>query len=631
MGIISDDDSSLAITDQEVVRMRDRMASRGPDDATLLRINNVIFGHRRLAIRDQAGGKQPVVSPNGRYILTYNGEIYNDRQLKSELRPLGYQFHTRCDTEILIAAWEAWEVQCIEKLRGMFAFGIYDLYQKKLTLVRDRFGIKPLFYSKIQNDIVFASTIAAIKEHPDFRAAPNLNAIEHYLSTLRLTLGEQTLFEGISTVKPAELIAFQNGRQYNSTYWAPPRAESSLDIEFDEAVEQLESTLRESVSMRLISDVPVGMMLSGGVDSNSLAYIMKDAADSKIDARCGGGIDPDFNTDQTDFTFAKECAAENDLSYDEVTVDSESYLEDWQNLVTSYATPVSTPTDVIIHKLAKNLKQSVGVAIGGEGADEACCGYQVPHWSGADFDLRNSMNELSGQQAEIASMSLKLQYGNASSLSAGEMYLACNGLVPTNIQDRLLRQTAGRPNDRVVQTHYDAMFGELESMSTTEKTAHVLLKSNLESLLSRLDSATMLASLESRVPFADHLLVEQLFRLPLAYRIDVNPNEKFPLRSSLDLAKRGSLRPKRLIHSLASRLMPSRLANRPKASFPTPLPIWLNQKWSSWMESTLKSSQFAKTIFEPNSISQLAKLPSHLSMWKWPIMNLALWGDRNFG
>jgi len=631
LGIVADENTRPRLSERDVVRMRNRMAARGPDDATLLAIDNIVFAHRRLAIRDRDGGRQPIMSPDGRYVLVYNGEIYNDHQLRDELQGLGYRFSSQCDTEVLAAAWQAWRSESISKLRGMFAFAVYDLWERQLTLVRDRLGIKPLFYSEINNEIVFASTIAAIKEHPNFSAAPDYATLRHYLSTLRLTFGEQTVFAGISTVRPAEIITFQGGHRRNETYWVPPRADNSRDIEFDEAVDELETTLRESVSMRMVGDVPVGMMLSGGVDSNSLAYLAKDQTQTSFDARCGGGTDPAFQTDGSDFVFARECAKRNDLNFGEVALDSDDYLHGWRRLVTEYETPVSTPTDVIINRIASNLKDSVGIALGGEGADEACCGYQVPHWSGADFDLLKSMDSLQSHEAHVATSSLQQQYGAQTPATAGELYLACNGLIPTAAQRGLMRPSHWDDGaNRAVKNYYDQMFGMLTGMTTAEKTAHVLLQSNLESLLSRLDSATMLEGLEARVPYADHVVVEQLFRLPLSYRIDICPSEPSPWRSSLDLARRGSLRPKRLIHALADRLMPPNLARRPKASFPTPLPIWLQSTWKTWLDDKLLTSEFARTIFEPAALRQLTQVPAHLSMWKWPIMNIVLWGERCF-
>lgn len=613
--------------------MRDQMQARGPDDATLLRSDHFVFAHRRLAIRDFAGGRQPIISPNRRYVLIYNGEIYNDDSLRRDLRKRGHRFRTRCDSEVLVAAWQEWQEGCIEKLRGMFAFAIFDTRTHQLTLVRDRFGIKPLFYANIDRDFVFASSIPAILKHPKFSAKPNLATISHYLSTLRITLDDMTLFDGINTVRPAEKIQVARTNIDRSIYWKPPNADEQSQMTFDEAVDQLEKNLREAVSLRMVSDVPVGMMLSGGVDSNTLSSLIKDETKSPFHAVCGGGVDDHFPAHGGDFDFAEKCAAHNRLDFDTVELDSNAYFDGWQDLVGQYQTPISTPTDVIINRIAQSLKKSVGVAIGGEGADEACCGYQIPHWAGNDFDLLNSLDQIDENHSATAVTSLQSQYGDQRFRTAGEHYLACNGLIPREIQKTMFRPATWEHAfaNHAVENYYDHLFSSLGEMENVEKTAHVLLRTNLESLLSRLDSATMLASLESRVPYTDHLFVESLFRLPRAYRIDIDPNESSPWRSSLDLADRGSLRSKRLIHSFAEKILPAHLAKRPKSSFSTPVPTWLHSKWKDPVSSKIQRSEFIQNIFRPEALEQVEQLPPQLAMWNWPLANLAMWGDQVFG
>jgi asparagine synthase (glutamine-hydrolysing) len=446
-------------------------------------------------------------------------------------------------------------------------------------------------------------------------------------------LGSQTVFDRIQTLRPAEIISFRHGIQKSSIYWSPPASVASNEMTFEDATNQLETTLRDSVAMRMVSDVPVGMMLSGGVDSNILAYMITDVRQNSFHAQCGGGVDPAFPLEHSDFEFARECAKQNHLEFEEVAVDAEAYRTQWLDLVTDYQTPVSTPSDVIIHKIARSLRKSVGVAIGGEGADEACCGYQIPHWSGADFELFASLGSLDPSRARTALSSLQRQYGERPPRSPGELYLACNGLIPRRAQQALFQEStwAAADADGIVENHYEQLFRSLNGMPTVEKTAYVLLQTNLESLLSRLDSATMLASLEARVPYTDHVFVEQLFRLPHSYRIDVCSSETSPWRSSLDLAKRGSIRPKRLIHAAAERIMPPHLARRPKCSFSTPVPIWLQSNWTSWIANKLLTNEFARELFRPMAIRQLTELPAQLSMWNWPIVNLILWSESCFG
>ncbi len=631
LGVISSSNSSR-LDDAEILRMRDTMVARGPDQEGLFREENIALGHRRLAIRDLSNGKQPWISQDGRFALVYNGEIYNDEELAADLAKQGVHIRTQCDTEVLAEAWSAWGPQCVERLRGMFAFGIVDRKSGQAWLVRDRFGIKPIFYSQINGDFVFASSISAIRKHPKFSSQPNFSAISHYLQTLRITLGRQTVFQNICTLLPAEIIHFDQEKLSHQIYWSPPLPKQHSAIEFQEAVQDLGETLAESVQLRLKSDVDVGMMLSGGVDSNTLATYTRLQTKHPLVGVCGGGQSSSPSDEVgSDFQFAHDCANEFGFDYSEVRVSQECYLETWQALIADQNTPLSTPTDAIIYHVAKRLKESVGVALGGEGADEAFCGYAIPHWSGNDFERSQNMTKFTATESIQFRQSLLSQYGRDRFDSISDHYLTSNGLIPWSAQQALFREHWITEDDNLaVQSHYQDLFAAHGDLSMPEKYARVLHQVNLESLLRRLDTATMSASLEARVPYADHVLVEKAFRMPHHFKIDVCPTESQPWLASWELAKRGSLRTKRVLRAVASRLMPKRLALRPKMSFPTPVTSWLNDHWKSWIDHKLKNSAFAQELFRPQALQEASKLPENLSLWKWPILNTILWGERCF-
>lgn len=608
------------------------MAARGPDDSGLFREGPVALAHRRLAIRDIQDGQQPWVSQNGRFVLVFNGELYNDVEIRDELAQKGIYLRTRCDTEVLAEAWSVWGQGCLERLRGMFAFGVLDRHSNETWLVRDRCGVKPLFYADVGDDFVFASSISAIKKHPRFSAQPNFAAVRHYLQTLRLTLDRETVFKGVFTLRPAEIIHIANNRRTHRIYWELP-TQTDDQIGFEEAVQQTEQTIEDAVQLRLKSDVPVGMMMSGGVDSNTLATYARQHQKGQLVGVCGGGVQPEACDKGGDFEFASECANELGVDYSESRVPEADYLETWQKLVAEYETPISTPTDVIINHVAKRLKQSVGVALGGEGADEVFCGYEVPHWSGSDFDRSRSLSCLDAVDAEQFRASLQQQYGRTGFESASQHYLSANGLVPVSAQQSLFnaRYWNDAQRGRSAELYYDQLFAGRGKTSMSQQYARVLFQVNLESLLSRLDSATMSAGLEARVPYTDHRLVEQAFRYPHHFKIDVCPSETKPWLSSMELAQRGSLRSKRVLRAVASRLMPKRLACRPKMSFPTPLVSWLDQNWKGWISDKLLTSPFANEVFQKSALQELTKLPSSLALWNWPVVNTILWGDRCFG
>ena len=620
----------VGVSQAVLVAMRDEMESRGPDGAGILEHRNVAMGHRLLAIRDVTGGNQPWISEDGRYALIYNGEIYNDRELREELTRQGHTFRSRCDTEVVMEAYRRWGNQCVEHLRGMFAFGVYDFHTDRLMLARDRFGIKPLFFTTVNGVLIFASSIAAILRHPHVSRNPNFQTISHYLTTFRITLGRQTMFAGIEQLQPGEILTWNRGDRLLTRYWELPHSEEQ-QTEYTDAADELDSILCDSVDRRMISDVPVGAFLSGGVDSNSILASMPHAQSRGLKTFCGGGAG-----DSPDFEYAARCSQHFHSDYEAVHVSQQEYLEAWQQLVTDQHLPLSTPTDVILNKLSQRMKESVGVALGGEGADELLCGYAVQHWSGQDYDTARSLQRgrWNGTlpEARQFTQSQRQQYGRETFASESEHFLSLNSLIPHNAKPHLLQPWAWEQagSDEPIIEFYDALFAERGEESTTRKHAAVIHRVNLEGLLSRLDSSTMAAGLEARVPFTDHILVERMFGLPMHYKIDVAPHEHKPHLASSVLQQRGSLRSKRLLRTVAQRRLPAELAERKKASFPTPVADWFGGEWETWTHEKLLGSPFARTLFQPTALRELTENPQAAGMWLWPVVNLALWGDREF-
>ncbi|MCH8828646.1 MAG: asparagine synthase (glutamine-hydrolyzing) [Planctomycetes bacterium] len=640
LGIVAEPGRSVDLRTPQIVAMRDRMEMRGPDDAGLFAARNVVLAHRRLAIRDLDGGKQPWLTPDEQSVLVYNGELYNDGQLRSDLERRGHRFRSRCDTEVVMQAYREWGVDCVDRFRGMFAFAIYDFRDDSLFLVRDRFGIKPLFLMSLGGTLVFASSIAALLAHPGFSPKPNWSTISHYLTTFRLTLGRATVYEGIQQLLPGERLQWKAGGVRIDRYWDYPQEDEDAP-EFAEAVDEFETQLRQSVSVRLVSDVPVGMFLSGGVDSNTLACLVSGLrGKTRTAGHCGGGVDA-TNSEQSDFSAAQKCANWVGFDFHETRVSPHEYWERWQWMLRQQATPLSTPTDVILYLLSLDAKRNAGVVLGGEGADELLCGYAVPHYCGNDFDRLHAGNtgHWPGTAEEFSAFreSLRRQYGRDQFSSATDHYFAANSLIPTAVKARLFQPRIWQEADEDARMFgtYSQLLESSDRKDTVLQTARrqmkLLHRVNLEALLSRLDSATMPAGLEARVPFTDHELVERVFRLPQRYRLDVDPSEANPHLSSAQLAQRGSLRSKRLLRSVADRLMPQDLARRKKASFPTPVAKWLAHDWSHAVRERIRSSEFARAVFRPDALNALTENLTQSGMWLWPILNILTWGDEQFG
>ncbi len=632
LGIIATPGESVDIDRRQLVTMRDTMSRRGPDDAGIYVHRNISFAHRLLSIRDLSAGHQPWVSPDEQTVLVYNGEIYNDTLLRKELESNGHRFKTHCDTEVVMAAYREWGADCVHRLRGMFAIGIYDFKNDTFLLARDRFGVKPLFFTQVNNQLVFASSLPAILAHPDFVKKPNYSVLSHYMTTFRLTLGRETVYEGVWQLLPGEMMAGRLDQFQIARYWQEAEEGVESDLTFDESAAQLQAALEDSIKVRLTSDVPVGMFLSGGVDSNTIACLTRDSNGGSLPGSCGGSK----QSQSDDFAFARQCAKHVGFQFGEVTVGPREYMEVWQWMLGEYATPLSTPTDVILYQLAREMKKSVGVVLGGEGADELLCGYAVQHWAGADYDrmqrLQSGAWSPNSAGQRLFRNSLMRQYGCDHFTSPVEHYFSLNSLIPSAAKPGLFQPHVWNEvdQDRKMLNHYESFFDCHEERPSNAIYDQVLRQVNLEGLLSRLDSATMLAGLEARVPYTDHLMVEKMATIPRKYKIDVAHDEQAPYLSSGDLYARGSLRPKHVLRAVAGKIMPHSMAYRPKASFPTPVGEWMGTEWHNWMKNQLLTSPFARSMFQESALVEMAENVPAMGMKLWPIANTIAWGDRQF-
>ena len=602
LAIITRDQPITVDHHRDARRMNDAMAKRGPDGHGILARQNILLGHRRLAIRDQASGQQPMLTPDGRYAVCYNGEIYNDDELRRTLtEEHGVQFRTRCDTETLLQAFRVFGKNCVKLLRGMFAFIAVDFQTGEVVIARDRCGVKPLFYTHVGNTLLVASSIAALLEHPGVCRRPNFRAVSHYLSSFRLTLGRETMYEGIYQLESAQRMVVRPtelGGEQIEKYWELPAEDAT--IPFEEAVSELGRGLDDAVRRRQVSDRPVGMLLSGGIDSASIADSMTQTNSGFY--ACGAG-----NEIQT----ASETAATVGCEFSAVESGQDAYDDAWNELLDASRLPASTPSDPVILLLAKNLKQKVDVALGGEGADEMLCGYAAQHWVGEDY-ARNAKRD----------SALPFR-------SPADLFLGGNTFLQRELKPQVLHPDVWRlaDQDASVLGVYEAATGMHKDESASRKIYRLIHRINLEGQLSRLDTATMQASLEGRVPFTDHVLCEQMARVSFSNHIRVREGCD-PDQTSQQLAASQSLQTKRLLREVARDRLPQAIVDRPKQSFPTPVFEWMAGTWSDRVKSTFSSSEFLKQIIHPNLLPHLIQDPASAGVLVWPLMNLAAWGDR---
>jgi len=593
--------------------MRDLLERRGPDGAGMRRWENTLFAHRRLAILDPSeAGQQPMGTPDGRFQLVYNGELYNDAELRAELLAAGSVsggFRSQCDTETVLWAFATWGTDAFEKLRGMFAIALYDRVTHCLHLARDPLGIKPLYYHIGEKELSFASSPPALLAHPNISAQPNLPMVSAYLTSVRTVLGPHTLFDGVRALEPGEHLTFDalRGRLYNELFYAPKAVEAaSWDAE--SASEAVREVLEDSVTRHLRSDVPLCSLLSGGIDSSIIALLASDK-NPKLNTWCAGGSGQEEGALSEDFEYARQMAEALGTQHREVRVERERFGRDWRWMVDELGVPLSTPNEVAIHGVARGLRDAgCPVALSGEGADELFAGYE-PIMLAAQAFLDDEADARTGGRYQLESTSW----------------------VPLNIKSHLLTpETLGQVNqDQLLVDHFERTFQRSsaevgEGADPIEAHLRFLRHVNLTGLLGRLDTATMLASVEGRTPFADVRVTDLADRMPLALKLRAarvavgagGPESETPE------APRGKM----MLRDAWRERLPQAIVERPKASFPMPFDRWMGDQ-----AALLKGSSFAASIFNPMLLNEIADKPEQYSQFAWPMFNLALWGERWWG
>ncbi|MHC4874143.1 MAG: asparagine synthase (glutamine-hydrolyzing), partial [Planctomycetota bacterium] len=276
-----------------VRKMAKILSHRGPDDGNITDVGKACLGHRRLAIIDPAKGQQPLQSSDNRYTLSYNGEIYNHEEIRKELIELGYEFKTRCDTEVVLNSFIEWQEECLKKFNGMFAFAVYDKHEKRLFLARDRAGQKPLYYAECGNDFIFSSEITGLKLHPDFNSGIDMTSLHLYISHMYVP-GPDTIYACAKELSPAHYAFISEAGIKIVRYWHPDY-KNKTELSYDEAKKKLRALIMFSTEKRLMSDVPLGAFLSGGLDSSITVAAMSEASSSSLRTFTIGSHDNRYN------------------------------------------------------------------------------------------------------------------------------------------------------------------------------------------------------------------------------------------------------------------------------------------------------------------------------------------------
>ncbi len=610
-------------------RALDAMALRGPDDDGLFFAPRAGLAHRRLAIIDLKGGRQPMADPRSGAIIVFNGEIYNHRDLRAELEAAGRVFQTHSDTEVLLHAYLEWGEKCLDRLLGMFAFAIHTPQDGALFVARDRLGVKPLFWCEQQNTFCFASSARALLDLLPEKPALDAVALSHYLSTIRVNLGASTLLRGVHLLEPGHWIRVDaSGAKRLVRYWAPAllAPEDKPKRSMAEAADSLRALLEDAVRLRLLSDVPLGGFLSGGLDSTIIASLATRLTDHRFHAYSVGYPQPGYN----EFPFVQEAADACGMRCRQIELDPRDYPEWWRFLIRQNGFPLSTPNEVPIYMLSRALRQDYTVALSGEGADEVFGGYTLSQFAGHDFDLAARAPVAPGAQTD-ADRAILRAYGQDHLPDLPTQHLLLNAWMTRSDKRAWLHPDLLRhlQDDAALRAHYAALYAAHPRCSTFDRILLAHLRVNLEGLLLRVDSSSMAASVEVRVPFTDHRLVDFAFSLPDDFRLGWRDPAAQAAGAALnvhEIVQRDLLESKRILRRAYADALPASILQRPKMSFPVPVFDWLKDWMKPLAKEIVASSPLRRVLFHPAAIDAWLDGIRPLHPLKlWPIVNLCLW------
>ena len=605
---------------ERALRMRDVLEHRGPDGCGLWADQHALLAHRRLSIVDLAGGAQPLSNEHETIWVSFNGEIYNHADVRRELLSRGHVYRTKSDTETIVHAYEQWGDDCVHRFRGMFAFAIWDAPKRRLLLVRDRLGVKPLYWCRTGDTLLFGSEIKAILASDRVRAEANYDALPEMLAT-RTTAGDTTLFKGIHKLLPGHRLVFEQGAVTTTQYWDVPERTQNVELRTENPVRRFREMLEESVKLRLMSDVPLGMFLSGGIDSSAIAAIMARLIDRPLQT-----FSVAFNERAySELEYSREVARAIGAERHEVVIDDRDFFGALPKLLWHEDEPIAHTSSVPLYFVSALARQHVTVVLTGEGSDELLAGYgKYPrllwNWrAGTMYErvvpatVRASItgglvNRLPRRLARYAKRSFL-----AMDRSVESMFL--DNFAAVRIADQRTLLAPGLRDLATNQRAYGASLTQFERPGGTstllDRLLYADIKTYLVELLMKQDQMSMAASIESRVPFLDHKLVEFAATLPDSWKLQ-------------------GWTTKRILRESMKGLLPESILRRPKMGFPVPFAGWTRGPWNGVVRDVLLDRRSRERgLLDPAAVDQL--LRDHADGRTeggdrlWSLLNLELW------
>ena len=616
-GIAYTKNSGKTVDTRTLTGMRDVLVHRGPDEEGIFIDRNVGFGHRRLSIVDLRNGQQPMTASSGHCVITYNGEIYNHADFRDDLISKGHIYKTRSDTEAILHLYEEYGVNCLDRFRGMFAFAIWDKANEELFIARDRLGVKPLYYCISEDgSLFFASEIKALFE-AGVPKELNYSALPDQLAN-HGTSYDETLFKNVKRLLPGHYLKWRDGRITVERYWDlsfEPKSESRSD---DEYVEEWRALFEESVRLRLMADVPLGVFLSGGIDSSAICAMMAKTAGSRVKSFSVGFAEREAN----EFRYARQVSDTFKTEHHETTITPQQFFSAIPQLVWHEDEPIGFMASVPLYFVSKLAGEHVKVVLTGEGSDETLAGY-------ARYPKTLDLLRFGSAYSKVMPKPLRDVIRSGVVRSPGKLgrqltrtfltreitlealFFDNFSVFPAHMIDRMLTDDA---KAQIVDTNpfrnQSKWLEGSDAITLLDKLLYADTKCYLHELLMKQDQMSMAASLESRVPFLDHKLVEFAARMP--DRLKLRDHEtKWVLRKAM----RG--------------LLPREILEREKMGFPVPIGRWFRDEFASVIDEYILSERVQRrNIFDPKVLRELVnrhRAGEDHSERLWALVNFEIW------
>ncbi|MBC7842758.1 MAG: asparagine synthase (glutamine-hydrolyzing) [Gemmatimonadaceae bacterium] len=597
-GIAIPDRAHRTVDQPTLIRMRDSMVHRGPDGAGALIDGTIGLGHRRLSIVDVAHGAQPMTTDNGRSTIVYNGEVFNHPQLMSELRAAGVPYHTHCDTETVLHLYEKHGREFVRHCRGMFAIAIWDRADRTLTLARDRFGVKPLYYVHAADGTLhFASEIKALLAAGAVSPTLSMRALPDFLAN-HAPSGTETLFAGVYRLPAGHTLVWRDGAIEIEKYWDlsfTPDAALARASDAD-LVAEYSTRFEEAVRLRLMADVPLGMFLSGGIDSAAITAVMSHMVDGPIKTFSVAFAEREAN----ELQYARLVATRYRTDHHEIVVSPEQFWDALPTLIWHEDEPLAHPSSVALNFVSRLAGEHVKVVLTGEGSDETLAGYNRYRVTMANMalggawesvvprPLRASLARAIGEPGAAGVRGKLARTFLARPANLDAMYFDNFAVfAPGRLSSLLSASTRAQVAGIDPYAAYHDAIDSSDAPTLLGKLLYADTRTYLQELLMKQDQMSMAASIESRVPFLDHPLAEFTGRMP----------ERMKLRG---------MTTKWVLRQAMKDRLPAEILSRKKMGFPVPIGTWLRGPWRHLLnEFVLSERALRRGYFEPEAVRRL--------------------------